>query len=274
MARKLSKKAQERMAGNQMRNEVQLMINRGQIDDPDFLRAIQRAEEGVAVEDLGGDYYYPVAPQRKGDLASGKVFLVPHKRGHGLGTSPATYQAMIAAEQLARSGRKDTTFAGPEKDLNKIAAFLQEHVMPGSISDVGILGARHTPTDQEKLMRAAAMYGDVERGYDPKHGMPFNTMNSKGIMPLDAGHFLSHTSNPELSNDPRNIGFQNQYENKGQSAAEKLAGQQNRDATSQELADMLYRSIINRTVEDVKLPYRRGSKALEEFMAPINAQIM
>jgi hypothetical protein len=268
-----SKAARERMAANQLRNEVQAMVNRGEIDDPDFIRALQKVEQGVAVEDMGGDYFHPVAPKRKGDLASGKVFLVANERGHGMGTSPATYQAMLAAEQLARSGRKDTTFAGPAKDLEKIAAFLDQNVMQGSISDVGTLGSREMPTDREKLLRAAALFGDVDRGYDPKHGMPFNTMNSSGTVPLDAGHFLSHVSNPELSNAPTNIGYQNQYENKGQAAAEKIAGQLGRDATPTELADMLYRSIINRTVDDVKLPFRKGSKAHAEFMAPINAKV-
>ena len=111
----------------------------------------------------------------------------------------------------------------------------------------------------------------IQRGFDPKTGMPFNTMRSPGVTPLDAGHFKSHISNPELSNDPYNIGYQNQYENKGQSAAEKLAGQQGREATDEELADMIFKSIINRTVEDVQLP--RKGKARDAFMSPINAKL-
>ena len=40
-------------------------------------------------------------------------------------------------------------------------------------------------------------------------------MKGQGITPIDAGHIISHASRPDLSNDPSNIGFQNQYENKG-----------------------------------------------------------
>ena len=271
MARRPRRTREEQLAGNVLRNEVQMMINRGEIDDPDFLRAVQLGAEGRAVQDFGGDYFVPVAPKQKSARESGKVFLEPVERGSGLGTSSATYQAMIAAEALARAGKKDSTFVGPPKDLDKIASFLEKHVMPGSISSVGTLGSREKPTDREILYRAAALYGDVQRGFDPKTGMPFNTMRSPGVTPLDAGHFKSHISNPELSNDPYNIGYQNQYENKGQSAAEKLAGQQGREATDEELADMLFKSIINRTVEDVQLP--RKGKARDAFMAPINAKL-
>ncbi len=262
---------EDRLAGNRLRNEVQVMINRGEIDDPDFLRAVGLAAEGRAVEDFGGDYFVPVAPKQKSARESGKVFLEPVERGSGLGTSSATYQAMIAAEALARAGKKGNTFAGPPKDLDKIASFLEKHVMPGSISSVGVLGSREKPTDREVLYRAAALYGDVQRGYDPKTGMPFNTMRSEGVTPLDAGHFQSHISFPELSNSPTNIGYQNQYENKGQAAAEKYAGNLDREATDEELADMLFKSIINRTVEDVKLP--RKGKARDAYMAPINAKL-
>ena len=130
---------EERLAGNRLRNEVQVMVNRGEIEDPDFLRALQLAGEGRAVEDFGGDYFVVTAPKQKSARESGKVFLEPVERGSGLGTSSATYQAMIAAEALARSGRKGNTFAGPAKDLDKIASFLEKHVMPGSISSVGVL---------------------------------------------------------------------------------------------------------------------------------------
>ena len=56
-----------------------------------------------------------------------------------------------------------------------------------------------------------------------------------------------------------------------QATAEKLAGQQGREATNEELADMIFKSIINRTVEDVKLP--RKGKARDAYMAPINAKL-
>lgn len=257
-------------------NAVQVLVNTGKLNDPDFERALEKASVGREVEELGGDYFHPVLPKDKKELAAGKVFLVANKRGHGMGTAPVTYRAMMAAEKLARSGKKATTFAGPEKDLEKIAEFLKENVMQSSISDVGTKGSRGGATDEEILMRAAALFGDVERGYDPKTGVAFNAMHQKGLVPLDAGHFMSHIANPELSNDPSNIGYQNQYENKGQASAEKIAGNEGRQATDEELADMLYKSIINRTVEDVKLPSRNtraGKAEYEALMSRINAKI-
>ena len=255
----------------QARHDAMNKLRAGEMNDPVFENALKLAGEGRKVEEFGGDYFETVLPKRKGDMASGKVFLKPVERGHGLGTSGATYQAMRAAEDLARTGKSKS--AAPEKDLEALASFLQKHVMDGSISSVGTLGSRERPTPEQTLMRAAALYGDVDRGYDPKTGMAFNLMKGQdGVIGLDAGHIISHASRPDLSNDPRNIGYQNQYENKGQSAAEKFAAGQGREATGEEIANMLWKSMMNRTVADVKLP-RKGSAAFNELMDPINAKV-
>ena len=257
-----------------LRNDTQLGVNRGDfIDDPVFLNALKLAGEGRKVEEYAGDYFDAVLPKRKSDMKSGRVFLNPVERSHGLGTSAATYQAMSAAESQARTGKSKLAEGAGAKDLNQIAAFLQKHVMPTSISSVGTKGSRGNATDEQILLRAAALYGDTYNGFDPKSGMPFNMMKGQtGVVGRDAGHFIGHASRPDLSNDPYNIGYQNQYENKGQSAAEKIASQQGRVATGTEIADMLWKSIVNRTVEDVKLP-RKGSAAFKSLMGPINAKV-
>ena len=252
-------------------------LRAGELNDPVFENALKLAGQGRKVEEFGGDYFETILPKRKSDMATGRVFLQPVERSHGLGTSAATYQAMSAAESLARTGKSKITPEAGTKDLPQIAAFLQKHVMPTSISNVGTKGSRGDATDEQILLRAAALYGDTYNGFDPKSGMPFNMMKGQiGVVGRDAGHFIGHASRPDLSNDPYNIGYQNQYENKGQSAAEKIASQQGRVATGTEIADMLWKSIVNRTVEDVKLPPRNtkaGKAAYEALMGPINAKL-
>lgn len=261
----------------QAREEAMQKIRTGTMNDPVFENALKLAGEGRKVEEFGGDYFETILPKRKSEMASGRVFLNPVKRSHGLGTSAATYQAMTAAESLARTGKSKLAEGAGAKDLNQIAAFLQKHVMPTSISSVGTKGSRGNATDEQILLRAAALYGDTYNGFDPKTGMPFNMMKGQtGVVGRDAGHFIGHASRPDLSNDPYNIGYQNQYENKGQSAAEKIASQEGRVATGTEIADMLWKSIVNRTVEDVKLPPRNtkeGKAAYEALMGPINAKL-
>jgi hypothetical protein len=253
------------------RNAAQVAYNNGEIEEEYLKNALDKAMKGVEVEEMGGDYFEPIysaqgAPQ-------GKVFLSRKPRESGLGTSAITYQAMLAAEKLARDGKIDVNL--PSKDLQEIAAFLKENVMDTSISEVGKKGVRSTKniSPNQILYRAAALFGDVERGYDPRHGQPFNNMKGQGITPIDAGHIISHASRPDLSNDPSNIGFQNQYENKGQATAEKLASQSGREATGDEIANMLFKSIINRSVKDVSLP-RKGSKAYLELLDSIDSKIM
>jgi hypothetical protein len=257
----------------QARDEAMQKIRTGTMNDPVFENALKLAGEGRKVEEFGGDYFETILPKRKSDMASGRVFLNPVERSHGLSTSAATYQAMAAAENMARTGKSKIVEGAGAKDLNQIAAFLQKHVMPTSISSVGTKGSRGNATDEQILLRAAALYGDTYNGFDPKSGMPFNMMKGQtGVVGRDAGHFIGHASRPDLSNDPYNIGYQNQYENKGQSAAEKIASQQGRVATGTEIADMLWKSIVNRTVEDVKLP-RKNSAEFKALMGPINAKV-
>ena len=267
MARPPRKASESVKAGNRLRNEVQLMINRGEIDDPAFLRAIETVGEGRDVSDIAGDYYDVVIPKRSKD---GKVALVAKEREHGLGNTPATLRAMLGAEQMYSGGGSD--FQRNPQEVQKMANFLQKHVTQGSLSAIGMKGARENPTPQEKLLRTSALLMDTDRGADPRTGLPFNTMMSEGTTPLDAGHFIAHTSRPDLSNSPYNIGWQNQYENKGQSYAEKYAGQQGREATNEELADALFKSVVNKLTADIVLP--RKGKARDAFMAPINAKLL
>ena len=247
------------------------------MDDPVFENALKLAGEGRKVEEYGGDYFETILPKSENERATGRVFLKPVKRSSDLGTSAATYQAMAAAENLARTGKSKLAEGAAHKDLHQIAAFLQKHVMPTSISSVGTKGSRGNATDEEILLRSAALFGDTYNGFDPKHGMPFNMMKGQtGVVGRDAGHFIGHASRPDLSNSPYNIGYQNQYENKGQAAAEKIASQQGRVATGTEIADMLWKSIVNRTVEDVNLPPRNtkaGKAAYEALMGPIHAKL-
>lgn len=261
----------------QARHDAMNKLRAGELNDPVFENALKLAGEGRKVEEFGGDYFDTILPKRKSDMSAGKVFLKPVERSHGLGTSAATYQAMRAAESLARTGKSKLAQGAGDKDLHQIAAFLQKHVMPTSITNVGTKGSRGNATNEEVLLRAAALYGDTYNGFDPKTGMPFNMMKGQtGVVGRDAGHFIGHASRPDLSNSPYNIGYQNQYENKGQAAAEKIASQQGRVATGTEIADMLWKSIVNRTVEDVKLPSRNtkeGKAAYEALMGPINAKL-
>ena len=266
VSRHSRKVSESRKATNRLRNEVQLMVDRGEIDDPDFLRALQKVEEGQEVSDIAGDYYDVVIPKRNKD---GKVALVPKEREHGLGKTPATFRAILAAEQMYRGGGSD--FQRNPQEVQRMADFLQKHVTQGSLSGIGSKGAREVPTGEEKVLRAAALLMDTDRGRDPVTGVPFNTMMSEGTTPLDAGHFVAHASRPDLSNSPYNIGWQNQYENKGQSHAEKIAGQLGREATNDELANALFTSFINKVTDDVVLP--RKGKARDAYMAPINAKI-
>ena len=84
-----------------LRNDTQLGVNRGDfIDDPVFLNALKKAGEGRKVEEFGGDYFETILPKSKKEMATGRVFLKPVERSHGLGTSAATYQAMSSCRKL------------------------------------------------------------------------------------------------------------------------------------------------------------------------------
>ena len=132
-------------------------------------------------------------------------------------------------------------------------------------------------TGDTALLRAAALATDLDNGFDPKSRVPFNVINQAVSTPLDAGHFIAHASRPDLSDSPENIGFQNAYENRGQASAEKFAAQQGREATKTEIANALYRTFVNKIVDDIKLPSRNTNKGKAEYAAlmdPINAKLV
>lgn len=265
MARKYSKRAKERMAGNRLQNEVQLMLDRGELA-PEEAMFMKEIAEKARIEQAGGDYFEPVYGRNAGK--KDKFFMVPTERAHGLSQSPATYRALIAAEEMYRTGDKSNIRSmGDDSELREL---LNKHVMPTSIKSIGGLGSRTAPTEEEALGRLAALLGDTDRGYNRKTGMPFSGVG------LDAGHIASHASNPELSNAASNIMFENQYMNKAKASAEKVAYQQGRQATDEELADALFRSFINKITSDVKLPSRNtkeGKAAYKALMDPINAKL-
>ena len=255
---------EERLAANVLRNEVQLMINRGEIDDPNFLRAVELGRQGRQLEDIGNDHFEAVySPQGAKD---GKVFLQAVDRKHGLGESAATLNAMIAAERMKSLGYSGANV--PAANTAYIERILARDVMPSSLGIIGSLGVRGNIKGENPLAlaRTAALLGDIDMGVNRETGMAFNGM------PLDAGHRFAHASNPALSTSAGNIMFENQYMNKGKSAAEKKAFQDgNRQATDEELAQSIFTAIMNKATSEVTLP--RKGKARDAFMAPINAKL-
>ena len=263
MARRPRRTREEQLAGNVLRNEVQMMVNRGEIDDPDFIRALGLAREGRQLQDIGGDHFYPAySPD---GAKNGKVFLKAVERNRGQGESAATLQAMVAAERLKSLGYSGANV--PAANTPYIERILARDVMDSSLGKIGSLGVRGTLKGEDPLAlaRTAALLGDTDMGVNRQTGIAFNAM------PLDAGHILAHASNPALSTSPTNIMFENQYMNKGKSTAEKMAFQEGRQATDEELADSIFRAIINKATSDVTLP--RKGKARDAFMAPINAKL-
>ncbi len=264
MARRPRRTREEQLAGNVLRNEVQMMVNRGEIDDPDFIRALGLAREGRQLEDIGGDHFEPVYSPR--GAKEGKVFMQAVDRNSGQGESAATLKAMVAAERLKSLGYSGANV--PAANTSYIERILARDVMDSSLGTIGSLGVRGTLKGEDPLAlaRTAALLGDTDMGVNRQTGMAFNAM------PLDAGHILAHASNPALSTSPTNIMFENQYMNKGKSAAEKRAFQDgNRQATDEELADSIFNAIISKATSDVTLP--RKGKARDAYMAPINAKL-
>ena len=111
------------------------------------------------------------------------------------------------------------------------------------------------------------MLVDTDRGYNSRAGYAY------GGMPLDAGHVIGHASRPDLSDKGFNLELENQYANRGKAATEKMAANQGREATDQELAAGLFKSHKNKLLEDVVLPGRKGSKERNDFMEPINRKV-
>lgn len=230
-----------------LRNKVQIAINRGKFDnDPVFLKILEKIRQGRNLQDMVQDYYNTVVPKRPSDRATGKVHLQKRVRGKDQQTHPATMQAMIAAERLASS--KGIKFQRDKNEMERMASFMKDHVMEGSINTMGkeATGGREKPTDEEIPLRAAALMLDNNNGYDFHHRRPFNTIMQWESTPRDAGHITSYIADKSLANDPLNIAWQNEYENKGKASAEKFAGQQKREATDKEIADALFKSFINK----------------------------
>jgi ribosomal protein S11 len=261
------------------------MVDRGEIDDPDFLRALEKIGKGVEIEDIGGDYFEPVvnykinkdgspildAEGKKQYLGKGKVNLEAVERAHGLGQSPSSMRAILAQERFKRTGY--TGFNPPpiEGDIERITKILQEGVSATSYGKIGMGGARGNRTPEQKLGVAASLLADVDRGYNRETGIAFN-----GVA-LDAGHRVAHSANPLLSDDPSNLIMQNQYMNKGQSAVEKRAYQQGREATNEELAQGLWKSWINKILDGAPLltdGMRKNSPKYREVMSAINAKVL
>ena len=254
------------------RNEAALALDNGTFDDPQLAKILGELEPYRELEEAVGDYHDLVIPKNKSQRESGLVKMVAQERTGGLSKAPNTLRAVIAAEQQARSGRQTL----PERDISRMAGLLKDLVVPGDINKLGSLGARGNLTGETALLRAAALATDLDNGFDPKTRVPFNVMNQAVSTPLDAGHVIAHASRPDLSDSPENIGFQNAYENRGQASAEKFASQQGREATQTELANALYRSFVNKMIDDVKLPSRNtkeGKAAYAALMDPINAKL-
>jgi ribosomal protein S11 len=257
-------------------NNVQLMADKGLIDDPAFMRALREAEKGVELSEVGGDYFEPIVNYKvdkdgnKKYLGKGKVNLEPVERAHGLGQSPTSMRAILAQERLKRTGF--SAFAPPpiEGEIKRIEQILRESVSATSYGKIGMGGARGNRTPEQKLGVAASLLADVNRGYNRETGIAFN-----GVA-LDAGHRVAHSANPLLSDEPSNLIMQNQYMNKGQAAVEKMAFQQGREATDEELAQGLWKSWVNKIMDGAPLltdGMRKNSTKYREVMSAVNAKI-
>ena len=258
-------------------NNVQLMIDRGEIDDPAFLRAVREGEKGVEISDIAGDYFEPVVNYKtdkngnKKYLGKGKVHLEPVERAHGLSESPSTLRSIIAQERMKRTGYSAFSLPPIESEIENIKRVLKEGVSATSYGKIGMGGARGNRTPEQKLGVAASLLADTSRGYNRETGIAFNGVG------LDAGHRVAHSANPALSDNPSNLIMQNQYMNKGQAAVEKMAYQQNREATDVELADGLFKSFLNKIMRGQPLEtdgLRKGSNAYNVVMDNINQKLL
>ena len=263
-------------ANNRDRNEAlargsQALI-RGEIDDTKLVELLQQLEDYVELEGAGGDYYYLSRPERKDGRAlkdPDKVYLVANPRKHGMEQHPMTHRAIAATQQLHEGGGVPLVNA-PDKNkaIERMAYLLNNYVMPTSVSDIGSAGQRHQRTPEQLRDVAASLLVDTDRGYNSRAGYAYYGM------PLDGGHIIGHASRPDLSDEGFNLEWENQYANKGKAATEKIAAQQGREATDKELAEGLFKSHKNKILADVVLPARRGSKALDAFMEPINSKVL
>jgi len=236
--------------------------------DPQLAKLLNGLEEVIELSDLGGDYYY-LQPAYKGSNNEDKYRLVPRDRVKDKQQDPLTHAALAQTQKFYNNGGKNLVNP-PNKQLavERAAELIEKYLVPSNIKSIGgRLGVRETPSDKEALGRTASLLADLDRGYNSRIGYAY------GGMPIDAGHMISHISRPDLSNSPHNIEFQNAYVNRGQSGIEKLAGNQNREPTNEELAEALFRSHLNKILDGVVLPGRKGSKERNEYMAAINAKL-
>lgn len=257
----------------QRANDLALGSNayiKGELNDPHLDKLLQGLEDYIELEGLGGDYYHLEAAKRKSDNAAGKVFIVAEPRAHDQNQHPLTHKAIKATHDLhANDGIPLINARDKGPEIARAKELLQKYVMDTSVRNIGSGGERSAlPRSNEELQDvAASLLVDTDRGYNSRAGYAF------GGMPLDAGHVIGYASRPDLANKGSNLEWENQYANKGKAATEKMAANEGREATDAELAQGLFKSHINKLVDDVQLVGRKNSKAREEFMAPINAKV-
>lgn len=243
---------------------------RGQLNDPQLTELLDGLEDYVELERMGGDYYYIAPAKNKTARMSGQVFLEAEPRMHGASQHPLTHKG-LAATQLLHAGGGVPLVNAPAKDpaVARAAELIDKYVMPTSIRNIGSGGERSAlPRTAEELQDvAASLLVDTDRGYNSRAGYAY------GGLPLDAGHVIGYINRPDLANKGFNLENEIGYVNRGKAATEKMAGNQGREATDEELAAGLLKSHVNKLTEDVVLPGRKNSKERQAFMAPINAQV-
>ena len=261
-------------AGTRQRvNETQLMLDRGEIDDPAFVELMEGLAKAVEIEDIGDVYYSPIVRQSKkgGHISADKIILAKEDEFHGGGDSNSTLRSIIAQEQFKRNGSTRFNLSPIQPNIERIKKLLQEEVDPASIKAIGKAGNRGNRTNEQFAGIAASLLADIDRGYNRQTGIAFNGMD------LNGGHLIAHSADPLLSNDPENIIMQNAYMNKIQGAgAEKTAKKLNRPATDEELANGLMKGYIKKILNNEELltdGMQRNSKRYNEVMSAINAKL-
>ena len=240
-------------------------------EDPQLAKILSGLEDYVELEGMGGDYYHLAPAKRKSDREAGKVFFVAEPRVHDMSQDPLTHKAIAATQQLHANDGVPLVNA-PNKGLavEKAKKLIGNYVMDTSVRNIGSGGERAAlPRNSEELLDvAASLLVDTDRGYNSRAGYAL------GGMPLDAGHVIGYINRPDLANKGTNLEWENQYANKGKAATEKMAGNQGREATNEELAEGLFKSHKLKLLADVVLPGRKNSQERQAFMDPINAQLV
>ena len=239
---------------------TQGLIN-GEIDDPQLVQLLNALEDYVELEGVGGDYYHLEPVRRKSDNMAGKVFMVSNPRVHGMEQHPLTHRAISATQQMYENDGKPLVNAPPkEPAMARVQELLTKYVMGTSINNIGSGGARHARTPEQLIDVASSRLVDSDRGYNSRAGYAYGGISN------DAGHLEADIVAPEKSDLGSNIEEQNQYVNKGQAATEKMAGNQGRSPTNEELAEGLFKSHKNKLLADVVLPGRKGSAERNAFI--------